>query len=245
MAIRTILLALAVGIAACAQAAKKDIKAEIPKDQAPTVGSTEPEVKTVPVPHRTFELKDTKVVTPIPGKPERWVKVPTSTTRIDARKPYMRVYYWPPNPPTSEPSAAPEMGREAGEAPKTSDGRPFAHGMNTDPVNFAFNSAEVLPPATHLAQVAGWVRSNPNNAVTLTGHADPRGSKAFNQRLSEKRAEAVRARLVELGVPAERISVQAFGAAQQKRAKRSEDAWWLSRRVEITLRAASEPNPKS
>lgn len=245
MVARTLLFALAVGTASWAQAAKKDIKAEIPKDQAPTVGSTDPEVKTAPVPHRTFELRDTKVVTPIPGKPERWVKVPTSTTRIDARKPYMRVYYWPPSPLTSEASAPQESGREAPNAPKTSDGRPFAHGMNTDPVNFAFNSAEVLPPATHLAQVASWVRSNPNNAVTLTGYADPRGAKAFNQKLSERRADAVRARLVDLGVPAERIMVQAFGAAQQKKAKRSEDAWWLSRRVEITLRAASEPYPKS
>ncbi len=45
----------------------------------------------------------------------------------------------------------------------------------------------------------------------ISGHADELGSPQFNQALSEKRAEAVRAYLVSSGIDASRISIVAFG----------------------------------
>ncbi len=41
--------------------------------------------------------------------------------------------------------------------------------------------------------------------VTVTGHTDRIGSAAYNTRLSMRRAEAVKAHLVELGIPAAKI----------------------------------------
>ena len=47
--------------------------------------------------------------------------------------------------------------------------------------------------------------------LILSGYADRRGSKSYNQRLSERRAELVKRFLVEQGVPEANIQTQAFG----------------------------------
>jgi len=47
--------------------------------------------------------------------------------------------------------------------------------------------------------------------LTLEGHADSRGPKEYNDKLSERRVERVRSYLAEKGVPADRIDVRAFG----------------------------------
>jgi outer membrane protein OmpA-like peptidoglycan-associated protein/opacity protein-like surface antigen len=47
--------------------------------------------------------------------------------------------------------------------------------------------------------------------LTLEGHADPRGSLEYNQRLSERRVDRVKRFLVEQGVPAANIQTKAFG----------------------------------
>ena len=50
--------------------------------------------------------------------------------------------------------------------------------------------------------------------LLVVGHADRVGSDADNLRLSQRRAEAVRAALVQRGVPAERIRIEALGETQ-------------------------------
>jgi outer membrane protein OmpA-like peptidoglycan-associated protein len=50
------------------------------------------------------------------------------------------------------------------------------------------------------------MKANPDFNVTLVGYADKKtGTYEINQRISERRANAVKDRLVKLGVPAERI----------------------------------------
>ncbi|MDR2243794.1 MAG: OmpA family protein, partial [Burkholderiales bacterium] len=50
--------------------------------------------------------------------------------------------------------------------------------------------------------------------VLITGHADRIGSDAYNQGLSERRAETVRAYLVSKGVPTDRIESLGMGKTQ-------------------------------
>ncbi|HKT68380.1 MAG TPA: OmpA family protein, partial [Terriglobales bacterium] len=57
-----------------------------------------------------------------------------------------------------------------------------------------------------------YLQSKPDAKLILEGHADPRGSAAFNQALSERRVERTRSFLVENGVPAGNIETKAFGA---------------------------------
>jgi peptidoglycan-associated lipoprotein len=58
---------------------------------------------------------------------------------------------------------------------------------------------------------AAWLLRNPALSVTIEGHADDAGSPSQNQEVSERRAEVVRRRLIQMGVASDRIRVVAFG----------------------------------
>ncbi len=65
-------------------------------------------------------------------------------------------------------------------------------------VYFAFNSARIDPASDRsLAALAGILARHPEWTMTVEGHTDSLGTATANQRLSERRAEAVRARLAE------------------------------------------------
>jgi outer membrane protein OmpA-like peptidoglycan-associated protein len=62
-----------------------------------------------------------------------------------------------------------------------------------------------------LKSVASCLTQNPSARVRIEGHADYRGSMAYNQKLSQKRANAARDALVANGVNPANIDVQAYG----------------------------------
>jgi len=55
----------------------------------------------------------------------------------------------------------------------------------------------------------------PDARITLTGHADVRGSAEFNQALTQRRVDRVKEFLVQQGVPASAVDTQAVGKEQQ------------------------------
>ena len=69
--------------------------------------------------------------------------------------------------------------------------------------------------------------------VRIVGHTCDRGSEAYNQRLSERRAKAVAAALVEFGVPVDQLLVQGFGETQPKYPNDGEANRSQNRRVDI------------
>ena len=72
--------------------------------------------------------------------------------------------------------------------------------------------------------------------IEVAGHADRSGSPAYNQGLSQRRAQTVAAELVRLGVQREAISVQAFGEGRPLVATADGVREPQNRRVEIVLR---------
>ena len=59
------------------------------------------------------------------------------------------------------------------------------------------------------------MKKNPDTVIALKGHTDKYGADDYNQTLSENRANAVKAALVDEGVPAGSIkSVEGFGKTQ-------------------------------
>ena len=56
-----------------------------------------------------------------------------------------------------------------------------------------------------------YLQSKPDAHLILEGHADSRGAKDYNTKLSERRVERARSYLVEKGVPADQLEVKAFG----------------------------------
>ena len=84
-----------------------------------------------------------------------------------------------------------------------------------DRVHFAYDRANIsVATAPILDRVASLLRANSAISVTIEGHADERGSETYNVKLSQRRADAVRAYLVAAGVEATRLKTQAFGKAR-------------------------------
>jgi outer membrane protein OmpA-like peptidoglycan-associated protein len=105
-------------------------------------------------------------------------------------------------------------------------------------VNFETNKATLKPMAREkLSKLSGVLLGFPGEyKLEIEGHTDSTGSDAYNQQLSQARAESVRNFLVEQGIPAERIpSTQGFGrtkpiAPNHTRANREKN-----RRVDIVI----------
>jgi peptidoglycan-associated lipoprotein len=91
-------------------------------------------------------------------------------------------------------------------------------------VLFAFDSSQLKADAdSELKPIADWAKCNPKGAVIIEGHADPRGTVDYNQKLSARRAAQVRERLVALGVPSARIVMSVYGKQGPRRATFAED----------------------
>jgi peptidoglycan-associated lipoprotein len=81
-----------------------------------------------------------------------------------------------------------------------------------DRVFFSEGSAELGARArAALEAQAAWLRRHAGLPVTIEGHADDAGTVNHNLDVSKQRAEAVRRRLIEIGVAEERIRAVAFG----------------------------------
>jgi outer membrane protein OmpA-like peptidoglycan-associated protein len=113
-------------------------------------------------------------------------------------------------------------------------------------IQFAYDTAELLERSHPiLEQVAQAVRDNPKGGViSIEGHADDRGSRSYNRRLSEQRAAAVRSHLVGLGIEPARLVHVGRGETQHRAAGKSEDARAENRRVEFMVQFALVAEPK-
>lgn len=130
------------------------------------------------------------------------------------------------------------------QQPQPQEQQPQAHAAPTQvfevpPVDLLFDTNSATLPSTvrsQLEAVATWAKCNPRGAVILEGHADVRGTPAYNMTLSTERAAAVRQKLILLGVPGSRIVVTVYGEYGPRRGSLQQD-----RRV--TLRAVERPVP--
>lgn len=102
-------------------------------------------------------------------------------------------------------------------------------------VNFAYNSAELTSDARITLDQLGAALRDPQLAefnFVIAGHTDAKGGLEFNQRLSERRAEAVRSYLIaQFGIAAERVAAKGYGKTQLLDAQHPEDG--VNRRVQV------------
>jgi len=119
--------------------------------------------------------------------------------------------------------------------------------LNSD-VTFASDSADLTPAAdTQLQTVASQLKQHPDGGtLTIVGHTDDIQDDAYNQALSEKRANAVKTRLEQLtSLDKWKTSVSGKGESQPKIKDTTDQARAANRRVEITLTPTGGTTPKN
>mgnify|MGYP001006773041 CR=1 FL=1 len=115
-------------------------------------------------------------------------------------------------------------------------------------VTFASDSAELTSAAdAQLKTVAGQLAQYPDGGtLTIVGHTDDVQDDAYNQTLSEKRANAVKTRLEQLTkLDKWQTSVSGKGESEPKVNDTSDEARAANRRVEITLTPTGGTTPKN
>lgn len=99
-----------------------------------------------------------------------------------------------------------------------------------DNIFFEYNKYELLPESkTALDELVELLNENPNVTIELSSHCDYRGSAGYNKTLSQNRANAVVAYLIEHGIAADRLSPVGYGKERPKtiRKKMTEKYPWL------------------
>jgi outer membrane protein OmpA-like peptidoglycan-associated protein len=99
---------------------------------------------------------------------------------------------------------------------------------------FATGKADITPESeSNLEKAYNTLAQNPEIAVEIHGHTDNTGSKATNMRLSQARAESVKAWLVNRGIASERIVAKGFGPDRPVGDNDTKEGRQMNRRIEF------------
>ena len=108
--------------------------------------------------------------------------------------------------------------------------------LNEGIVLFDFDSYKLTEEAIPvLNDVAAWLKENQDVTVVVEGHTDYIGSDAYNQTLSENRANAVVKYLIEKGIDAKRLSSVGYGKTRPITDNKTPEARHRNRRIEFRL----------
>ena len=88
-----------------------------------------------------------------------------------------------------------------------------------------------------LQKNADWMKRWSSTRIMVEGHADERGSAEYNLALGERRANAVRAYLVNLGIPETRITITSKGKEAPFCTESGEGCWQQNRRGHFIITA--------
>ena len=87
-----------------------------------------------------------------------------------------------------------------------------------------------------IKQIVQFMKEHPTFEVGLEGYADPRGTDAYNQALSERRVKAIRDALVASGAMKDGIRIGAEGEKHRNCSEDTEGCFQKNRRVEVFVR---------
>ena len=103
-------------------------------------------------------------------------------------------------------------------------------------VLFAFNKAELtLQAGPRLDKLASFLKQFPQRKLLVEGYTDGVGGDAYNNELSERRAESIRDALVQRGVDITRIVTKGYGKAYPVGDNGNPEGRAMNRRVEVVI----------
>ena len=114
--------------------------------------------------------------------------------------------------------------------------------MTLGDVLFDTGRAELKPGAARkLDQLVQFLVEHPERRVQIDGFTDSIGSDSYNEDLSHRRADSVKAALLSRGVDASRISTEGYGKAYPVANNSDSGGRQLNRRVEVVIGNSSQP----
>lgn len=152
----------------------------------------------------------------------------------------------PPAPAVTEPAPAPEPAPVVAAPAPAPERAPAPAEVSPASVYFEYDSSD-LSEATRAALQAmnDQVRQRPDVSVRVEGNCDERGTTEYNLHLGQRRADAARAYLVNLGLDPSRVSTVSYGKERPRAAGHDESAWRENRRDDLmtTTTVASSTTP--
>jgi outer membrane protein OmpA-like peptidoglycan-associated protein len=114
----------------------------------------------------------------------------------------------------------------------------FLQAVNLSVINFATGSA-AIPAESYdlLNRAATALKSAPSGTpIEIGGHTDNTGNAAANLQLSQQRAEAVRAYLIQQGVDAGTLTARGYGDTRPVASNDTDEGRFRNRRIEFATR---------
>ena len=101
---------------------------------------------------------------------------------------------------------------------------------------FIYDSWRLSKKSHRILEVnAKWLKAHPHARVTIEGHCDERGTRAYNYVLGDRRAEMAKQYLTHLGVPARQMTVVSYGKDQPVCHAFSNACFQSNRRVHFSM----------
>ena len=131
-------------------------------------------------------------------------------------------------------AASPSASVSTGPAPESTTIRPARPNYVFEDVYFSLNQSKVTDEdVATLESAANALKSDPLLRMNIEGHTCNLGTPAYNLRLGDRRAAAVKDYLISKGVPADRLRTKSFGEEQPKYDNSVEETRRMNRRVAL------------
>lgn len=131
---------------------------------------------------------------------------------------------------------APDTGSEWSEAAEPAESAPKpvrTAQVELQSVYFDFDRFDIRADARPVLRANADAIGKASGVVTIEGHCDERGSSEYNLALGERRANAVKRYLVDLGVSSSKLRTVSFGEERPAVQGHDESAWRYNRRADF------------
>ncbi len=106
--------------------------------------------------------------------------------------------------------------------------------LATRRIHFDFDSSTIREEYVPVLEAHGtFLAEHPQEQLTIEGHTDERGSRAYNLALGERRAESVEQMLLANGAQPEQLEIVSYGEEKPVIDESNEQAWAENRRAEL------------
>ena len=123
---------------------------------------------------------------------------------------------------------------ERAQLPPVAAADPCAGTIRLRGVEFGFDSSEITPESSVVLEVAAdQLARCPSIRIRVDGHTDSVGPEAYNEGLSERRAESTQRYLVDRGVEADRVTVMGLGESDPIAPNATPEGRAMNRRVDL------------